>query len=60
MLRAPTGQNMPGSIVVLSPLNSEMPRERCVSQEQVSPTPLRHDGRACRDILDGRACRMRF
>lgn len=22
-----------------------------VSQEKVSPTPLRHDGRACRDVI---------
>lgn len=57
VLRAPAGQNMPGSIVLLLALNSETSHERCVSQERVLPTPLRHDGRACREVLDGRACR---
>lgn len=51
MLRAPAGRNTPGSIVLLLALNSETSHERCVSQERVSPTPLRHDGRACRDVI---------
>lgn len=51
MLIGHAGQNTPGSIVLLSALNAETSHERCVSQEKVSPTPLRHDGRACRDVI---------
>lgn len=57
MLRAHAGRNTPGSIVLLLALNSETSHERCVSQKRVLPTPLRHDGRACRNVLDGCACR---
>lgn len=51
MLRAHAGQNMPGSTVLLLALNSETSHGRCMSQEKVSLTPLRRDGRACRDVI---------
>lgn len=56
-LGAHAGPNMPGSLVLPLAPNSETSHERRVSQEKVPPTPLRHDGRACRGISGGRAFR---
>lgn len=51
MPKAHTGQNMPGSTVLLLALNSGTSLGRCMSQEKVSLSPLRRDGRACRAVM---------